>query len=106
MPGKESDDHVFTLVDDMVDTNRNGVINGTCEELLVVDEEGEGSVASVEEQLLKEMTVYEVCIALDAQNDMDLDADCFQDSSHTQVFCCWTGTFFKHDMLINDTGHI
>ncbi|XXG65538.1 hypothetical protein AAC387_Pa05g3213 [Persea americana] len=59
MPGKESDDHVFTLVDDMVDTNRNGVINGTCEELLVVDEEGERSVASVEEQLLKEMTVYE-----------------------------------------------
>ncbi|XP_058096381.1 anaphase-promoting complex subunit 2 [Magnolia sinica] len=57
--GAESDDHVFTIVDDMADTNRNGVNSGSCEELLVADEEGERSVASVEEQLLKEMTVYE-----------------------------------------------
>lgn len=60
MPGKESDDHVFTIVDEMADTNRNGANSGSCEELLVADEEGERSVASVEEQLLKEMTIYEV----------------------------------------------
>ncbi|KAF8399507.1 hypothetical protein HHK36_015374 [Tetracentron sinense] len=57
--GADSDDHIYTLVDGMVDTSRNGVNNGSCEELLAGDEEGERSVASVEEQLLKEMTIYE-----------------------------------------------
>lgn len=58
MPGTEPDDHVFTIVDDMADTSKNGVSSGCCEDL-VADEEGERSVASVEEQLLKEMTIYE-----------------------------------------------
>ncbi|XP_077224697.1 anaphase-promoting complex subunit 2-like [Tasmannia lanceolata] len=57
--GLESDDHVFTIVDDMADANRNGVNSGSCEELLAADEEGEGCFTSVEEQLLKEMSVYE-----------------------------------------------
>ncbi|KAI3936756.1 hypothetical protein MKW92_019203 [Papaver armeniacum] len=52
--GKESDNHVFTLVDGAA---RNGVNSANCEE--AADEDGERSVASVEEQLLKEMTVYE-----------------------------------------------
>nr|DAD21287.1 TPA_asm: hypothetical protein HUJ06_022750 [Nelumbo nucifera] len=43
----------------MIDANKNGINSGTCEELLAGDEEGDRSVASVEEQILKEMTVYE-----------------------------------------------
>ena len=43
----------------MVDTGKNVGTSGNCEDL-VVDEEGERSVASVEDQLRKEMTVYEV----------------------------------------------
>ncbi|KAJ0973209.1 hypothetical protein J5N97_021168 [Dioscorea zingiberensis] len=57
--GTGSEDHVFTIADGMIDTNRNGITNGNSEELLIADEEGENSVASVEEQLRKEMTVYE-----------------------------------------------
>ena len=45
----------------MVDTIKNNVNSGNCEELLAGDEEAERSVASVEDQLRKEMTVYEVC---------------------------------------------
>ncbi|KAI3987672.1 hypothetical protein MKX01_028406 [Papaver californicum] len=52
--GKESDNHIFTLVDGAA---RNGVNSANCED--AADEDGERSVASVEEQLLKEMTVYE-----------------------------------------------
>nr|XP_029118458.1 anaphase-promoting complex subunit 2 isoform X2 [Elaeis guineensis] len=54
--GSDSNDHVFTIVDDM---NTNGLIHESSEGLLAADEEGERSVASVEEQLRKEMTVYE-----------------------------------------------
>ncbi|KAG9440844.1 hypothetical protein H6P81_021009 [Aristolochia fimbriata] len=57
--GTEVDDHIFTIVDEMAEINKNAVNVGTCEELLVADEEGETCVASVEEQLRKEMTVYE-----------------------------------------------
>ncbi|KAL5973077.1 anaphase-promoting complex subunit 2 [Asimina triloba] len=57
--GTESDDHVFTIVDDMADVSGKGYSSGCCEELLVADEEGERAVTSVEEQLAKEMTVYE-----------------------------------------------
>lgn len=45
----------------MVDAGKNGGNSGNGEELLVGDEEGERSVASVEDQIRKEMTVYEVC---------------------------------------------
>ena len=44
----------------MVDTSKAGANTGGCEELLVGDDDGERSVASVEDQLHKEMTVYEV----------------------------------------------
>lgn len=59
--GEDSNEHVFTLVESMVDTSKNGGNNGSCEEILVGDDEGERSTASVEDQLRKEMTVYEVC---------------------------------------------
>ena len=58
---RDPSDHVFTLVEGMVDTIKNNVNSGNCEELLAGDEEAERSVASVEDQLRKEMTVYEVC---------------------------------------------
>ncbi|XP_068654157.1 anaphase-promoting complex subunit 2 [Aristolochia californica] len=57
--GTEVDDHIFTIVDEMAEMNKNAANGGTCEELLVAEEEGETCVASVEEQLRKEMTVYE-----------------------------------------------
>lgn len=45
----------------MVDSSKNGDNTGSCEELLGGDEDGERSVASVEDQIRNEMTVYEVC---------------------------------------------
>ncbi|EOY01860.1 hypothetical protein QUC31_013573 [Theobroma cacao] len=57
--GTDPSNHVFTLVDGMVDTSKNGGNSGNCEELLAGDEEPERSVASIEDQLRKEMTVYE-----------------------------------------------
>ncbi|PIN13292.1 Anaphase-promoting complex (APC), subunit 2 [Handroanthus impetiginosus] len=56
---EESGDHKFTLVESLVDSGKSGVNSGSCEELLVGDEDAERSVASVEDQLRKEMTVYE-----------------------------------------------
>lgn len=55
----DSSDHKFTLVEALVDSGKTGANVGSCEELLGVDEDGERSVASVEDQLHKEMTVYE-----------------------------------------------
>jgi hypothetical protein len=47
-------------VEGMVDSSKTGVNSGSCEELLVGDEEGERSVASIEDQIRIEMTIYEV----------------------------------------------
>ncbi|BBN69995.1 anaphase-promoting complex/cyclosome 2 [Prunus dulcis] len=57
--GADSEDHVFPLMEGMVDSGKKGGTNGSIEDLIVADEEGESSVASVEDQLRKEMTVYE-----------------------------------------------
>uniref|UniRef100_A0A6M2ESX1 Anaphase-promoting complex subunit 2 n=1 Tax=Populus davidiana TaxID=266767 RepID=A0A6M2ESX1_9ROSI len=57
--GKDLNDHVFTLVEGIVDAGKNSGNTGSCEELLGGDEEGERSVASVEDQIRKEMTIYE-----------------------------------------------
>jgi len=45
----------------MAETSKNGASTGCAQELLGGEEEEERSVASVENQLRKEMTVYEVC---------------------------------------------
>lgn len=58
--GTDSNDHLYNLVEGMVDSSKNGDNTGNCEELLGVDEDGERSVASVEDQIRNEMTVYEV----------------------------------------------
>ncbi|XP_022889584.1 anaphase-promoting complex subunit 2 [Olea europaea var. sylvestris] len=55
----DSSDHKFTLVEALVDSGKTAANVGSCEELLGVDEDGERSVVSVEDQLHKEMTVYE-----------------------------------------------
>ncbi|KAA0038884.1 anaphase-promoting complex subunit 2 [Cucumis melo var. makuwa] len=55
----DSTDHVYILVESMIDTSKNVSNNGNNEDLMVGEDEGEGSVASVEDQIRKEMTVYE-----------------------------------------------
>lgn len=57
--GEDSSDHVYTIVENMAETSKNGATTGP-QELLGGDEEEDRSVASVENQLRKEMTVYEV----------------------------------------------
>lgn len=58
---EHSGDRIFSLVE----SGKTGVNSGSCEELPVGDEDGEGSVASVEDQLRKEMTIYEVLYLLE-----------------------------------------
>ncbi|KAM3387727.1 hypothetical protein ACQJBY_010520 [Aegilops geniculata] len=57
--GPDADDHIFTIVDNMSDVNKNSIVNESCEAFQMNEDEGESSVTSVEEQLKKEMTVYE-----------------------------------------------
>ncbi|XP_062189673.1 anaphase-promoting complex subunit 2 [Phragmites australis] len=56
--GPNADDRTFTVVDSMPDVNKNNTANERLDEYQIT-EEGESSVVSVEEQLKKEMTVYE-----------------------------------------------
>ncbi|KAL3501441.1 hypothetical protein ACH5RR_035890 [Cinchona calisaya] len=57
--GVDADSHLFDLVDAMGDNGKTGATSGSCEELMLGDDDGERAVASVEDQLRKEMTVYE-----------------------------------------------
>lgn len=57
--GPDADGHIFTVVDSMSDVNKNSIVNERCKGFQMAEDEGESSVASVEEQLRKEMTVYE-----------------------------------------------
>ncbi|KAJ3681820.1 hypothetical protein LUZ60_014393 [Juncus effusus] len=54
--GAEPNDPIFTIIDSMADFNKNNIANDSCQ---LMEEESEPSVASVEEQLRKEMTVFE-----------------------------------------------
>ncbi|KAK9750744.1 hypothetical protein RND81_02G218500 [Saponaria officinalis] len=56
--GGEADNHIFSLVEG-ADPNGSGINGSSNDELLMGDEDGSTSVASVEDQLRKEMTVYE-----------------------------------------------
>lgn len=58
--GADSSDHVFTLMEGMIEASKNSGNSGSSEDLVAGDEEGERSVVSAEDQLRKEMTVYEV----------------------------------------------
>ncbi|KAG8082418.1 hypothetical protein GUJ93_ZPchr0014g47257 [Zizania palustris] len=57
--GPDADDHTFTVVDSTSDFSKNSTVNQLCERFQMAEDEGESSIASVEEQLRKEMTVYE-----------------------------------------------
>jgi anaphase-promoting complex subunit 2 len=57
--GPDADDPTFTVVDSTSDFNKNSTVNQLSERFQITEEEGESSIASVEEQLRKEMTVYE-----------------------------------------------
>ncbi|KHG27842.1 Anaphase-promoting complex subunit 2 -like protein [Gossypium arboreum] len=70
--GTDPSNHVFTLVEGMIEAGKNSGITGNCEELLAGDEEAERSVASVEDQLRKEMTVYEMFCVADPPYDKSL----------------------------------
>ncbi|GJX32343.1 anaphase-promoting complex subunit 2 isoform X1, partial [Tanacetum coccineum] len=54
--GGDSSDHLYTLVDSMADGGKTAVNS----EEMMADDDAERSVASVEDQLRKEMTVYEL----------------------------------------------
>ncbi|KAF3954659.1 hypothetical protein CMV_020024 [Castanea mollissima] len=56
--GADSNDHVFALMEGMVETNKNGGNSGSCEEILVGDDKGERSVASVEDQIRKDQCIF------------------------------------------------
>lgn len=53
--GGDSNDHLYTLVDSMADGGKTAVSS----EEMMADDDAERSVASIEDQLRKEMTVYE-----------------------------------------------
>lgn len=57
--GADSSDHVFTLMEGMIEASKNSGNSGSSEDLVAGDEEGERSIVSAEDQLRKEMTVYE-----------------------------------------------
>ncbi|XP_021747051.1 anaphase-promoting complex subunit 2-like isoform X1 [Chenopodium quinoa] len=56
--GQDTNNHIFSLMEG-ADSNRTGTHGGSNDEHLMGDEEGDRSLASVEDQLLKEMTIYE-----------------------------------------------
>ncbi|CAI9096563.1 OLC1v1032742C1 [Oldenlandia corymbosa var. corymbosa] len=55
----DANKHIFSLVEGVNDNGKTASNSGIREELMVGDDEGERAVASVEDQLRKEMTVYE-----------------------------------------------
>lgn len=58
--GGDSSDHVYTIMESMVETKK-GDSSGITQELLGGgDEEEDRAVASIENQLRKEMSIYEV----------------------------------------------
>ena len=66
--GEDATDHMFSLIEG-ADSNRAGIHGGKNDELLMGDEDGDTSVATVEDQLHKEMAVYEVCYAIELVAD-------------------------------------
>ncbi|PKA53427.1 Anaphase-promoting complex subunit 2 [Apostasia shenzhenica] len=85
----ESSDHVFTLVDDITDSNRNGIAHETDG----MDEEGERTVSSVEEELQKEMTVYKKFIEGMLTNFGSMTLDRIHNT--LKIFCVADPTYDK-----------
>ncbi|KAG5603980.1 hypothetical protein H5410_025472 [Solanum commersonii] len=91
--GADSADHAFTLVEAMNDTGISGTTDGGCEELLAGEEDGERSVASVEDQLRKEMTVYEKFITGMLTNFGSMALDRIHNT--LKMFCIGDPTYDK-----------
>ncbi|KAI3733660.1 hypothetical protein L6452_13109 [Arctium lappa] len=87
--GEDSNDHVYTLVDSMADGGKTGINN----EELVADDDAERSVASVEDQLRKEMTVYEKFIVGMLKNFGSMALDRIHNT--LKMFCVSDPTYDK-----------
>ncbi|XP_024994243.1 anaphase-promoting complex subunit 2 isoform X2 [Cynara cardunculus var. scolymus] len=87
--GEDSNDHLYTLVDSMADGGKTGINN----EELVADDDAERSVASVEDQLRKEMTVYEKFIVGMLKNFGSMALDRIHNT--LKMFCVSDPTYDK-----------
>lgn len=61
--GTEPSDNIFNLVEGVAEGTRGGANSGACPDLIVVDEDGDSSVATLEDQLHKEKIVFEKFIS-------------------------------------------
>ncbi|KAJ8774682.1 hypothetical protein K2173_017128 [Erythroxylum novogranatense] len=91
--GTNSGDHVFTLVESVIEGSRNGGNGRGREDLLIGDEEGEHSVASVEDQIRKEMTIYEKFIMGMLTNFSSMPLDRIHNT--LKMFCVADPTYDK-----------
>lgn len=82
--GEETNSRIYTLVDEVIDAYNNNKTSGNYDGFLATEEE-EGSVASVEEQLRKEMTIYEKFIEGMLTNFGSLTLDRIHNS--LKMFC-------------------
>ncbi|KAJ9554297.1 hypothetical protein OSB04_018342 [Centaurea solstitialis] len=87
--GEDSNDHLYKLVDSMADGGKTGINN----EELVADDDAERSVASVEDQLRKEMTVYEKFIVGMLKNFGSMALDRIHNT--LKMFCVSDPTYDK-----------
>lgn len=83
--GGSDSDRIFSIATGMVDSSKSSMNNGRCEGVLAMDEECERSVASVEEQLRKEMTVYEKFIVGMLTNFVSMPVDRIHNT--LKMFC-------------------
>lgn len=87
--GSDPNDHLYTLVDSMADGGKTVISN----EELVADDDAERSVASVEDQLRKEMTVYEKFITGMLKNFGSMALDRIHNT--LKMFCVSDPTYDK-----------
>lgn len=85
----DANDHLYTLVDSVTDGGKTGINN----EELVADDDAERSVASVEDQLRKEMTVYEKFITGMLKNFGSMALDRIHNT--LKMFCISDPTYDK-----------
>ncbi|KAH7866289.1 hypothetical protein Vadar_018310 [Vaccinium darrowii] len=88
--GADGNDHIFTLVDGTAETSQTGANTGGCEELLLGDDDnddGDRSVPSVEDQLHKEMTVYEKFITWMIKNSRSDRMKLHEIHNNLKMYC-------------------
>ncbi|KAK9060125.1 hypothetical protein SSX86_020829 [Deinandra increscens subsp. villosa] len=87
--GGDSNDHLYTLVDDMADGGKSITNN----EVSMADDDAETSVASVEDQLRQEMAVYEKFITAMLTNVGSMKLDRIHNS--LKIFCATPPVYDK-----------